>query len=71
MRPLNALALLHEIAETAPLKLALGDGTPQSDLLLADANDFPIAPARAILNTYPLPNPERVWPEDNNLMYCH
>ena len=71
MRPLNAAAFLDEIAKTRPLKFTLGDGTPEFDLSLADANDFPIAPARAVLNVYLLANPERVWPERNNLIHCH
>ena len=49
----------------------MGDGASEFDLLLADANDFPVAPARAVLNVYLLANPERVWPERNNLIHCH
>jgi hypothetical protein len=57
-----------EVTETVPFKFALGDGTSKFDLLFVDSYHFPVASARTALNVYLLPNPKRVWSENNNLV---
>ena len=71
MRPLDAISLLYKIAETVPLKLTLGDRTPQFSLSFAKANHFPVPASWATVNSHFLPNLEGIGPEHYDLFSCH
>ena len=64
-------AFFYKIAESAPVKLTKGHGTLEFDFVVTDTDDFPIAPARSLLNVDLLPHFKRVRAKHCNPMNCH
>lgn len=71
MRPFDSTGPFHIVTEAIPLHLALRNRTSQFDFSLAYPDDFPITPARAVLDGDLFANLENIWSKNRNLMHAH